>query len=415
MDSKKKIAIAVGAIVVAGLVVWFFMSRSGMKAKQTEEVKRQVETKAPENLLNPADISQIAGLPCENKDRRPVAVMQPAELTTRPEAGFSSADMVYEMFSFTIAQVRLMAVYQCDIPDEIGSIRSGRHDYIPLAAGLDAVFVHWGYSAFAEALLNNEHVINNINCLNSSACGRWPQTGIMKYEDTGMVTRDGIEKAEAELGYSTTSTFVGYPHVADAPEADRPAGGHLRVAYPSPNDVEYNYDPETNSWLRIWGGVPDIDKNNKQQVAPKNVVVMVAESEQINLDRDQEYKSHGVRSPWDLIPEEHRAEINGVPGAPTMGRYNDVQIGDPWFDWVDSGEAYFYINGKQTKGTWKKDKSSIDSKMQFFDEAGVEVSFVPGQIWVEVVKPGIGIKWNPSTSSASDDNTEGGDAMMEEQ
>jgi hypothetical protein len=53
------------------------------------------------------------------------------------------------------------------------------------------------------------------------------------------------------------------------------------------------------------------------------------------------------------------------------------------------------MNGKETKGTWKKDRSKIDSKLMFFDEAGVEIKFVPGQIWVHVMAPGQGRKWTP--------------------
>ena len=90
-----------------------------------------------------------------------------------------------------------------------------------------------------------------------------------------------------------------------------------------------------------------------------------------------------------MVPEEDRAGLNygGV------GRYNNINMGDPWFDTKDSGEAYFYMNGKETRGTWKKDKKSLESKLTFLDEAGKEIMFVPGQIWVEVLEPGQGRKW----------------------
>lgn len=78
-----------------------------------------------------------------------------------------------------------------------------------------------------------------------------------------------------------------------------------------------------------------------------------------------------------------------------MGRYNNLEMGDPWFDTKDSGDAYFYFNGQQYHGSWKKDKSKLESKLAFFDEAGNEVKFVPGQIWVEVLEPGQGLKWEP--------------------
>jgi hypothetical protein len=76
-----------------------------------------------------------------------------------------------------------------------------------------------------------------------------------------------------------------------------------------------------------------------------------------------------------------------------VGRYNNLNMGDPWFDTKDTGEAYFYFNGKQYHGTWKKNKSRLDSKLTFFNDDGTEVKFVPGQIWVEVMEPGQGLKW----------------------
>ncbi len=139
----------------------------------------------------------------------------------------------------------------------------------------------------------------------------------------------------------------------------RPKGGHLRVAFAGPFAAEYDYDRETNSYLRTWGNVPDVDRNNKERNAPKNIVVVMAKSDQIE------------------------------------GQYNNIQLGDPWYDQGDSGDAFYYMNGGQSRGTWKKDKSDIASKLSFFDESGKEIAFVPGQIWVEVLEPGQALRWEP--------------------
>ena len=397
MENKHKVWVGVTAVVIAvvGVYLVFF---SGSRAKNAEETKRQVEEKVAvsQKALNADDISPISGLPCANKDARPVAVMQPADVSARPAAGFSEADIVFEMIAFTTAATRLMGVYQCVVPDDIGAIRSARHDYIALANGLDAMFVHWGYSHFAEELLK-KGVIDNINCLTSSYCERWPMTGRMRMEDTGHITRENIQKAQSELGYRTNiEGFSGYPHQEEAPLEARPEGGNLRIAYENPFDVDYDYDKTTNSYLRTWNEVADIDKNNGKRISPKNIVVMYANTEMITLDTQGMYSQNGVQNPWDLIPEDERDGINGIPGAPRMGRYNNVQIGDPWFDWETSGEARFYMNGQEIKGTWKKDASDPKSKLTFLDESGAEIAFVPGQIWVEVMAPGQGVRWTPA-------------------
>lgn len=394
MSKKQKLVIVLLAAIIAGTFLYFTKIRPAMRSKNVKQIELNGPVKTGnDGPLNLGDVNPITGIACENWNKRFIAAMQPADVSARPAAGFSEADMVFEMPVFTGSNTRLMGVYGCTIPDDIGSLRSARHDYLPLAKGLDAIYIHWGYSKFAETLLGQK-ILENIDCMTTSFCGRWEQSGKMKYEDTGHITKAKIEEAINKFGYSTENKFSGYPHQEETPIDQRPSGGNLRVAYINPYDVEYDYDKESNSYLRTWDDEPDTDKNNKKRIAPKNIVAMFAESEQIKLSTD--YKARGVQDPWQLVPEEERAGLNDIPGAPGIGRYNNLQIGDPWFDTSDSGDAYFYMNGKETKGKWKKDKSKLDSKLFFYDDSGKEIMFVPGQIWVEVLEPGQVLRWTPA-------------------
>lgn len=388
MDKQKKVIIALLAIIIVAGGYFFFRNRT---TKVVIDKQIDLNTNQNQGPLNQGDVSPISGLTCDNWNKRPIAVMQPADPTARPAAGFSDADIVFEMPVFTNSNTRLMGVYLCNVPDEIGSIRSGRHDYIPLAKGLDAIYIHWGYSIFAESLLKQK-IIDNINCLTTSYCARWPKTGVMQLEDTGHITKDKIMQAMKDYGYSTDDTFSGYPHQAAASLDQRPNGGDLRLAYPGRYAVNFDYDKNSNTYLRTWDGTPDTDKNNGKRVAPTNVAVLFAADAQIKLADEQSYIDKGLMDPWSLVPKEDQAGIDygGV------GRYNNLQLGDPWFDTTDSGDAYFYFNGQQVKGTWKKDKSKLDSKLFFLDQSGKEIQFVPGQIWVDVMEPEQGMKWTPA-------------------
>lgn len=337
---------------------------------------------------NTGPVSPISGLSCDNWNKRAVAVMQPSDLQARPAAGFSEADMVIEMPAFTASVTRLMGVYVCNIPKEIGAIRSSRHDYIALAKGLDAFFIHWGGSHFALDLLG-KNIIDRIDCMTTSYCARWPVSGKMRLEDTGHITRENILKAMENLDLRKESQFSGYPHQKEASSDQRPSGGHLRVAFAKPYDAEYDYDKESNSYLRTWGEDADTDRNNNQRIAPKNVVVMFAKSEQIMNTRN--YKSEGLSDPWENVEA-----IKNTGAESISGRYNNVEIGDPWYDLSDSGIAKFYMNGQESSGSWKKDKSKLDSKLFFLDESGQEIKFVPGQIWVEILEPGQNLVWTPA-------------------
>jgi hypothetical protein len=398
MNQKQKIVIVTAAVVLIAATGYFAYGRSKLRQAQVKPIDvapRQDEIS--NGPANEGNVSPISGVACENWNKRPIAAMQPSDVPARPAAGFSDADMVFEMPVFTGSVTRLMGVYVCHLPEDIGSLRSARHDYIPLASGLDAVLIAWGYSKFAGTLLTEKNVLDYVDQLTMPKYfSRWvgaDRTVRMRLEDTGHITSENVFKAMGELGYRTEGTFSGYPHQAEAKAEDRPSGGHLRVAFPNPYDVAYDYDPKTNSYLRSWDGEPDTDKNNGKRVAPKNIVVMTAASEQIRLSID--YAARGVQNPWDLVPEEDRAGLNntGMPGGEGYGRYNNMEIGDPWFDTQDSGSATFYFNGQEYKGSWKKDKSKMESKLTFFGEDGKEIRFAPGQIWVEIMEPGQGLEW----------------------
>ncbi|MFA5776972.1 MAG: DUF3048 domain-containing protein [Parcubacteria group bacterium] len=360
MSKKQIVVVAILTVIVAGGVWYFAFGKKTVKNNKQINVSK-TESTAPANSGN---VSPISGIACENWNRRPLAVMQPADVPARPAAGLSEADMIFEMPVITASITRLMGVYVCNTPAEVGSMRSSRHDYIALAKGLDAIYAHWGGSHYAIDLLN-QNVIDDLNCNNDGGksagqcCFR--KEGMARGVDSGYAKPEELLKCAKDFGYRLTDSFVGYPHQAEAAIDQRGKGGHLRVAFAGPYAAEYDYDQDSNTYKRTWGNVADTDRNNGQRIAPKNVVVMMAQSGQI------------------------------VEGE----QYNNVQIGDPWYDSTDTGEAIYYMNGQEIKGNWKKDKSKAESKLFFYDESGQEVKFVPGQIWVEILEPGQALKWEP--------------------
>ncbi|QQS61802.1 MAG: DUF3048 domain-containing protein [Candidatus Moraniibacteriota bacterium] len=399
-DALRKKAIITGIVVLIIFILSYFLFfREMLRKSRTDEVRQKVEqssTKETVRLVE-GNRSPLSGEECENWNKRPVAVMQPSDMQARPAAGFSEADMVFELPAYTSSVTRLMGVYVCNIPKEIGAMRSSRHDYIHIAKGLDAIFVHWGGSVFALEILK-KGVIDNIDCLVYSGkyCDRWDWENdpVMRMEDSGHVKSEALLSGIQDLGYRKDTNFEGYPHQLDAPLEERPEGGNLRVAFANPYDVEYEYDKESNSYIRFWNEIADKDRNNGNRIAPKNVVVLIAKSEQINLSTD--YVARGVDNPWDLVPEDHR---DGIGSG--VGRYNNLEFGDPWFDTVDTGQAFYYMNGKEFRGTWKKNKEDINSKLYFYDEAGKEIPFVVGQVWVDVLEPGQALRWTVKSEEAS--------------
>ncbi|EKD58988.1 MAG: PT repeat-containing protein [uncultured bacterium] len=365
MNRKQIGLIVLVAAIIAGGIVFFTKDKKASSVKQIQ-VNGVKESSTP---ANSGDVNPITGLACENWNRRNFSVMQPADVDARPLAGLSESDMTFEMVAVYGGITRLMGVYGCNYPEEVGSLRSARHDFVHLAKSLDSIYVHWGRAdieQFKDVL--NSGIIDDMNCNNDAGksagqyCFRKTREGNMRGVDTGYAKFADLLKGAENYGYSKENKFVGYPHQAEASIDQRPSGGNLRVAFAKPYDVEYDYDKASNSYLRTWGSVADTDRSNKKRIAPKNVVVMIADAAPIKVGE----------------------------------QYANVQIGDPWYDQADSGSAFFYMNGQQYKGTWRKDRNKIDSKLFFLDEQGQEIKFVPGQIWVDIIDPGQALRWTPA-------------------
>ncbi|NTW26721.1 MAG: DUF3048 domain-containing protein [Candidatus Moranbacteria bacterium] len=365
--SRKQIGliVLVAAIVVG---IGFYLTK-GKKSVSVKQIQLNGTTEKPSGPANIGNVSPISGVACDNWNGRSFAVMQPADVAARPLAGLSQADMVVEMVAVYGSITRLMGVYGCNNPEEVGSLRSARHDFVHLAKSLDSIYVHWGRAdieQFKEVL--GSGIIDDMNCNDDAGkssgkyCFRKEASGNMRGVDTGYAKFASLIEGAKAFGYSMENKFAGYPHQEDAALDQRPSGGNLRVAYAKPFDAEYDYDKASNSYFRTWGGVADTDRNNKEKIAPKNIVVMIADAAPIKVGE----------------------------------QYVNVQIGDPWFDQADSGSAFFYMNGQQYKGTWKKDKTKINSKLTFLDEQGQEIKFVPGQIWVDIIDPGQALRWTPA-------------------
>lgn len=302
--------------------------------------------------VNEGEVSSISGLACANYDRRPIAVMLAMDPVTRPLSGVGQADLIIEMPVITDSITRLMAVFVCQDPEEIGSVRSTRHDYIPLAMGLDAILAHWGGSHYALDKLN-AGIMDNIDALKNPYKAYWQKSNI-PMPHNGFTSMSRLVNSATKLGYRLTSHFEGYPHLKDS-EIKRPnteiKSGQLTIGYPGHYRATYKYNAQTNSYRRWREGTPEIDALDNQQVAVKNIVIMRASSRMIE-----------------------------VPN------YNDVDV-------EGTGVLTVYRNGEVIEGTWQKKGTDQATKLYFFDQRGKEIKFVPGQIWVEIMEPYQEVNW----------------------
>jgi hypothetical protein len=294
--------------------------------------------------------SGLSGMSCEDAGRRPVAAMLASDPITRPVAGFAGADMVWELPVLVSGVTRLMAVYQCGRPEDIGSIRSARHDYLFLAEGVDAVLGHWGGSYHALNRIAAGEFLT-INAL-SNPFSTYFRKNHLPAPHNGFTSYDNLWNAVQKLEYRTETEFKGYAFKDDPELKDRPGGGTLLVGWPGSYRVHYEYDQETNRYVRFWGGVKQLDGGSKEEVTPSAVIIMRATNE----------------------------------FADGPGGYNDVGI-------EGEGELTVYQDGGVIKGMWRKNELQKTDPVHFMDERGKPIKFTRGQLWVMAVEANISVTW----------------------
>ena len=329
-------------LLALGAGIVFFWQGSGWTVETTDQsanIKNDEEEKG--------NISPISGIVCDNYSRRPLAVVIASDPVARPLTGLSQADWVFEMPVITGSITRMMAIFQCNSPEEIGSLRSARHDFIPLAAGFDAILVHWGGSHFALDKLN-AGVMDNIDALKNPSNAFYRKSGVPQPHD-GFTSMSRLTNAAEKLGYQMGSDFKGYSFTDDKSQMNREK--ILRIGYTYPYNVSYRYEPESNSYLRYRTNLEEIDQSDNKQIKAKNVVVMRVVSKQIEE------------------PD-----------------YNDLDL-------EGSGACQVYQNGVAIDCVWQKSEKNPVSKLEFLDRNNQEVPFVPGQTWIEIVEPGQEITW----------------------
>lgn len=312
------------------MVVGFGLSR--IAVKNIDIVKEPGGVLA--NISGNGPKSTLAGISCDNYNSRPFAVMISSDKEARPLSGISEADWVFEMPVVDIGFTRMMAVYQCGRPPEIGSVRSSRLDFVPLALGIDAIYAHFGGEKEALARLNSK-IIDNIDGLKYDEIYYYRKKGIPRPHNS-FTDFDLLNKVSKELGYNLTDSKVSYMH-----DDDFKNQGNIspQPIFNEEFRVVWEYHQDTNTYFRTRSGQPEMDKNNGKQVSASNVIIM--------------------KTTWSPINKDY------------------IRIKT-----IGSGGLLVYKNGAVISGTWEKKDDK--AKLTFYDQNHKEILLAPGITWIEI-------------------------------
>ncbi len=314
--------------------------------------------------------------------RRPMGIMIENHKEARPQSGISSADVVYE----AVAEggiTRFLSIFYCKDAPFVGPVRSARIYFVRMVSeyGNSPLYVHVGGAncdqttgsgcangAPADALGYIRRLdwegYNDMNQFGVPFPYMWrdPErlpgvaTEHTVYSSTAKLWQFAKERRKLtnvdEKGVQWDKNFVSWKFKDDAKASEQGTTSKINfgfwTSFASEFAVEWNFDKATNSYKRMNGGVPHLDKNSGKQLSAKNVIILFAKESPAN---------------------------DGYDGGHILYKV------------IGTGDALVFQDGKAIDATWNK--LDEETRIKFTDnKTGKEISMVRGQVFIEILPTG---------------------------
>lgn len=352
IKKKKKIKVlTIVSIIVLVLIFLygaFAVYQRYFKHNTTASILNPLQLNVSEDLtiVNRLDGTKV--LP-DKATRHPLAIMIENHPDARPQAGLDKASIVYEAITEG-GITRFMAVYGPYDATKVGPVRSARTYYIDWLKEFDAFYAHVGGNLDALQKIKTDGVLDLDQFgLGTIAYNRISKAGLATEHSMYTSTDKLYAYAFDKKKWAKTGNFTALDFTTALDEINRTSGQTIDIDFSTPSyKVKWTYDKTSNTYLRELGGIAHKDQITGKQLNASNIIIQSVE------------RRVAV------------TEINENGYAMTT---------------IGSGKAMIFSQGKQITGTWSK--TDQDARTKFLDETGVEVPFVPGQFWIEIVPPDV--------------------------
>jgi hypothetical protein len=374
LKDKKIILIAIGIYLASTFASFFLFTKTPLASRIFAPEPPKVENGKLvfDDSLPKTEPCPINGQKYSEQQRewweahRPLGVMIENHESARPQSGFNSSDIVYEI----VAEggiTRMLAVYYCQAPAQVGPVRSARTYFLDYISeyGDSPLYAHVGGANTpgpADALGQiNDYGWAGYNDLNQFSIGFptfWRDYNRLGYatatEHTMYSTTDKLWKfAKEDRGLSEKSEdgtpwdegFVPYIFKDKESKGSAQTINIQHWASYGAYHVDWTYDPASNSYKRETGGNIHKDRNTDEQLEAKSIVALFMQESNAN---------------------------DGYEG--------NVHL---LYETVGSGDALIFMDGEEIEAEWSKD--SRTDKTVITDSSGKEIEFNRGRIWFHIL------------------------------
>ena len=276
------------------------LANAGALAQEAEEAA--IEASGPWQY--PRTYNSLTGMPYPDEEalerRNLIVKISNYPPVVRPQAGLNQADLVYEVESEG-GTTRFAAIYRSQAPRHVGPVRSARLLDMELMTMYSAFLAYSGSSVPIQRLIwdspNAQFVFSPLtgdNCFEAGFC-RHERPGV-SYEHTLYLDTQQLYRA-ADARYLNT----GYKAIGFAFDTQAKAGGQpvreVRLSWPGEANAIWQYDEESERWLRFSDGEAHYDALDGEQIWADNLVVLRVEQRR----RPDLFTAGAMDESWELL------------------------------------------------------------------------------------------------------------------
>lgn len=314
LSKRNKIILAAVIVLLVGGGLYLWLTRNGedVVTQITDPDKKYYSQLTGKEVEKDVSEQPILGIMIENSEE------------ARPQTGLDAAGIVFE----TVTEggiTRYLALYQEDMPVEVGPVRSVRPAFVNWLMGFDASVAHVGGSQEALDLIEQREAKSLNQFYNE---GPYYRSSEREAPHNVYARTKDLVALQRELDHKTAE-FDEIPRSEDSPSAAADAKAILLQFSHPVFGARFDYDPASNSYVRSLAGVPHLDAATGKPITVKNVIVirMTGEVNALSSGKGRLFKDGTAQDiSWKQADFEGRIVLTDAEG-------NEVALnrGDSWF------------------------------------------------------------------------------------
>lgn len=299
----------------------------------------------------------LTGLPGpDDAEFQPIVVVKiENDPVVRPQTGLDRADLVFEEL-VEGGMTRFAAVYQSDLPEEVGPVRSVRHVDVAIAEPMADAFVFSGGAKRTMRFVNRK-IPTTISIINEGAPGMYRKPGLYAPHNLFLKLEEMLDSIAAKN--TASSGFFVRPEALPETATTGPSGSPMpsstaltgrpvtdvNVSFSKFAGPNWKWSATDKMWMRSEGLKPFLNVDGTQFGTNNLVIIEVRE-----------------------IDAGYKGQTGGyVPRTVLTG----------------SGRAWVLTDGKAIEVAWNK--PLVDAQMELTDLDGKPFTMPTGRTWVELL------------------------------